>query len=110
MHFQQAVGYFRRGLVFFGAEVRFFITGFAGFLYFLSVAMAGFLTLYGTLVLIVLPSSPQLQYASRGDWVLPGAALYFAINTLIVFVRHVIRLGETDGRSSPMGRRPLDYF
>lgn len=110
MHFQQAVGYFRRGLVFFGAEVRCFLAGLAGFLYFLSVAMSGFLTFYGTLVWMVLPSSPQLQYALRGDWVLPAAALYFAANLLVVFVRHVIRLGETDGRSSRLNRRPLDYL
>ena len=110
MDFQQAVGYFRRGLVFFGAEVRFFFSVLIGFLYFLSVVMAGFLTFYGTLVLMVLPSSPQFRYALRGDWVLPGAALYFVANMLVVFVRHVIRLGETDGRSSPLNRRPLDYF
>ena len=110
MNFQKAITNFNRGLVFFGAEARFFILGFVGFLYFLSVAMAGFLTLYGTLVLMVLPSSPQLRYALRGDWVLPGAALYFAANGLVVFVRHVIRLGETDGRSSSICRRPLDYF
>jgi hypothetical protein len=102
--------HFRRGLVFFGAEVRCFLAVLADFLYFLSVVMAGFLTLYGTLVLIVLSSSTRLQYALRGDWVLPGAALYFAANMLVVFVRHVIRLGETDGRSSSLNRRPLDYF
>ena len=109
MNFQQAITNFNRGLVFFGAEVRFFFSVLIGFLYFLPVVMAGFLTFYGTLVLMVLPSSPQFRYALRGDWVLPGAALYFVANMLVVFVRHVVRLGETDGRASPLNRRPLDY-
>ena len=101
---------FRRGLVFFGEEVRAFLLALASVLRFMLVIMTGLLTFYGTLVLIVLPGSPKMHYAFRGDWVLPGAALYFFINMLVVFVRHVIRLGETGGRSGSVRRRPLDYF
>ena len=102
--------HFRRGLVFFGQEARAFLATLVDVLRFLSVVGAGLLTFYGTIVLIALPGSPKMGYAFEGDWVLPGAASYFAANMLVVFVRHVIRLGETDGRSSPLNRRPLDYF
>lgn len=101
---------FRRGLVFFGEEVRAFLVTLADVLHFISVVMAGLVSFYGMVVLIVLPGSPKMHYAFRGDWVLPRAALYFSINMLVVFVRHVIRLGETDGRSGSVRRRPLDYF
>lgn len=101
---------FRRGLVFFGEEARAFLVSLVGAIHFVSVIMAGLLTFYGAMVLIALPGSPKMHYAFMGEWVLPGMALYFAINMLIVFVRHVIRLGETDGRSGSVRRRPLDYF
>ena len=110
MSLRHAFVNFRRGLVFFGEEVRATIILFVGAMRFVSVVITGLLAFYGTMVMIALPGSQKMHYAFQGDWILPGAALYFAINILVDIVRHIIRLGETDGRSGPVRRRPLDYF